>query len=207
MLRACPHRREPAGAGTRRAPVRRPRGLHPQESGQPHSPSPWPPHPPPPRARAPREEARCRVCSEATALWPLINPASSPRDGVGTFSHPPAPSDPPGAGQPVVPNPAELRLLGSQPPSAPPGGQALLAPGLEEQVAQRNQVFTLICPSGERGTSPASPRPPQSPPRAGGTATARLRGSPHLQNGEICASTADLLPFPGLSPGQAAPSP
>lgn len=162
----CPRGRKPARAGTCRAPVRG--GCTPRRAAGPAPPSLWPPHPPP-RAQALREEAHCHGCSAAMPLWPLINPVSSPRAGVGTFLHPPAPAHP-RAGQPVVPSPGQ-RLgsicPGSQPPSAssPPRGQTLLAPGLEEQVPQRNQVFSLICPRGAHPLPPpASPVASRGPP-------------------------------------------
>lgn len=204
----CPRGRKPARAGTCRAPVRG--GCTPRRAAGPTPPSLWPPHPPP-LAQAPREEAHCHGCSAAMPLWPLINPASGPRAGVGTFLHPPAPAHP-RAGQPVVPSPGQR--LGSicarsQLPSAssPPRGQTLLAPGLEEQVPQRNQVFSLICPRGEHRASPASPCLPRRLSGTTATATARLTHSLCLPKGEIQVCTADLPPFFGLSPVQAASSP
>ena len=113
----------------------------------------------------PREEARCCVCSAAMAPQPPVSPASSPRDGAGTFAHP---QPLPRAGQPVVParsispgtaSPLPPRLAAPSPPRR----QRLLALGLAEPVPRRNRVFTLLCP---RAPAAAASRPGPRRPAA-----------------------------------------
>lgn len=122
----------------------------------------------PPGAQAPREEAHCRICSAAMALWPPVNPASSPRGGAGTFSHPPAPSNPPrGAGCLGRAARARLYLHAPRPtaPSSPPRGQrpgATRKSGLRSHPAKRRAPRTPCLPplppaaASRGGTAPAS---------------------------------------------------
>lgn len=166
-----------------------------------------------------QEEAHCPASSAPMALWPPINPASSPGDGMGTFSRAPAPltllcgaagGPEPSTAACCLGRSARARLYLCPPRLTAPVSQlpstqaGTVGPGSRRAGATKKSGLHSHLPKSSRipclPPSPSRLPPPQSPLGVGG------RG-PCPQKGEICMRTADLLPFFGLSPVQAAPSP